>query len=137
MSKELIFEKAHISESSKLARTYFKELGLKFEDMKMSDYYKLSEFIQEEIDTLLADKTYSMIGKLRMHSTIKKDKYGFYLLTNGFYFDKREAISFYNPKNNDKSLLIGFCGWASGCNRIPYIIGFIKWCDWMVENANK
>ena len=27
----------------------------------------------------------------------------------------------------------GFCGWASGCNRIPFIKGFVKWCDYLVK----
>ena len=133
MEKTEILEQAHENKSSDLARAYFYENGLSFENIKMSDYYKLSEFIEEEIKPLLADKSYHMVERLRMCDKIKKDKYGFYLLTNGAYFKEREAISFYNPKNNDKKLLIGFCGWASGCNRLPYIRGFVKWCDYLIE----
>jgi hypothetical protein len=77
---------------------------------------------------LLADKSYDMVGKLRMHPNIKFDKDNVYLLTDGSYFDKREAISF-----NLNSKFIGFCGWASGCNRIPFIKGFVKWCDYLVK----
>ena len=126
MSKEEIFEKAHLNESSDMARIYFSKLGIEFKDLKMSDYYKLSEFIQEEIYPLLADKTYSMVGKLRMNSRIRCDKDYVYLNVDGYYFDKREAISFNLHKN-----FIGFCGWADGCNRIPFIKGFIKWCDYL------
>ena len=138
MNREEIFEKAHLNESSDMAREYFKQLGLEFKNIKLSDYYKLSEFIQDEINPLLADKSYQMIDKLRMKDKIKKDKWGFYLLTSGYYFNEREAISFYNPEANDYTINIGFCGWASGCNRIPYIKGFIKWCDWMcVKGKNE
>ena len=137
LNKEVIFEKAHEIESSELARAYYNNYGLTFKDIQMSDYYKLSEFIQKEIDILLADKSYRMVERLRMNNKIRKDKYGVYLLTDGSYFSKREAIFFYNPENNNRDLLIGLCGWASGCNRIPYIIGFINWCDWMRDNKNK
>ena len=122
-----IFEKAHLVESANLARKYFKDIGLQLDDFyPKSTYYKLSEFIQDEIYILLADKSYSMIGKLRMSSNMKFNKDGINLLTDGFYFEKREAITF-----NFRTNFIGFCGWASGCNKIPYIKGFIKWCDYM------
>lgn len=135
MDKEEIFEKAHLQESSELARSYFRELGLSFENITISQAYKLSEFITAEIEPLLADKEYHMVLRLCMEEKIKKNKYGIFLFTNGSYFKKREAIYFYNPKTNDRTITIGFCGCASGCNRIPFIKGFIKWCDWMKENG--
>lgn len=129
VTKEQVYEKAHLNESSELARCYFKELGLQLENFYPKSYYeKLSEMIQEEMYPLLADKTYQMVRNLRMHSKIKYDKDDVYLLTDGSYFSKREAITFDLYKR-----FIGFCGWASGCNRIPYIKGFIKWCDWIKE----
>lgn len=131
MKAEQIFEKAHKNESSEMAREYFKEKGIEFKDIKLSDYHKLNEFITVEIHPLLADKSYHMVERLRMKEKINKDKWGVYLLTSGSYFSEREAISFYNPENNDRSISVGLCGWASGCNRIPYIKGFVKWCDWM------
>ncbi len=133
--REKILKKAHLNESSELAREYFNNLGIKFKEIKLSQYHRLKEFIDSEILPLLADKSYSMISKLRMKDRIIKDKYGVYLTTSGSYFSKREAISFYNPENNDKTILLGFCGWASGCNRLPYIRGFIKWCDWMKKDV--
>ena len=129
MNKEQIFEIAHKQESSDLCREYFKEIGLNLEKQFPKSYYeKLSELIQEEIDFLLADETYQMVKRLCMNNKIIYNKDCVELLTDGSYFDKREAITFdlYNK-------FIGFCGWASGCNRIPYIKGFIKWCDWVKE----
>jgi hypothetical protein len=131
MNKETIFELAFREESSEMCREYFKQLGLTLEKQFPKSYYeKLSEFIQEEIDILLADETYQMIKQLRMHNKIIYNKDGVELFTNGSYFDKREAITFVYAKERSK---IYFCGWASGCNRIPYIKGFIKWCDWVKE----
>ena len=98
----------------------------------IGDYYKLSELMQEEIYRLLADKTYSMINKLSMHSKIRLEKDYVHLFVNGFYFNKREAITF-----DLRNKFIGFNGWASGCNRIPFIKGFIKWCDYMVEKKSR
>jgi len=129
MIKKEIFEKAHLNESSDLCRQYFKDKGLQLDNFyPPSEYYKLSELIQKEIYPLLADKTYSMIGKLRIHPKIEFDKDYVYLFADGYYFNKREAITF-DLRNKS----IWFCGWASGCNRIPFIKGFVKWCDYLKE----
>ncbi len=135
MNQEQIFKKSHQPEASQLARDYFKQKGVRFENLGEEDYQKLREFVNKEIYILLANEDYSMIKDLRVNKKIKKDRYGFFLTAEGSYFDEREAISFYNPKTNDRSITIGFCGWADGCNRIPFIKGFIKWCDWVVKNV--
>ena len=130
--REDIFEKAHLNESSDLARKYFESLDLKIENIELQDCEKLSEFIQQEIYVLLADKSYSMVPDLRMHKKIKVDRYGIFLYVDGSYFKKRQAVSIeHNKKDGYK--FIGFCGWASGCNRIPFIKGFVKWCDWKAK----
>ena len=126
-----IFDKAYLEESSELARTYFRVCGLEIKKVTISQCEKLSEFITTEIEPLLADKSYQMILRLRMHKKIKKDKDGIYLLTDGAYFRKRQAISF-----NFKDRII-FCSWASGCNRIPYIKGFVKWCDYIQKQKQE
>lgn len=136
MKKGEIFEKAHQEESSELSRKYFELVGLEIEKVKKIDCEKLSELIQHEMYVLLADKSYSMVPDLRMHKKIKADKFGIYLFTDGSYFKKRQAVSF-EFSNDSKHKFIGFCGWASGCNRIPFIKGFVKWCDWMKETQEK
>jgi len=125
-----IIEKAHIEESSNLSREYFKKCGLDYSKIKESDLYKLREIILNAMYPLLADKTYSMIKELTMDRKIKV-KFKRELLieaelyTNGSYFTRREALTF-----NDDGF-IGFCGWASGCNRLPFIFGFLEWCNYM------
>ena len=101
MNKKEIFQKAHLNESSDMAREYFKDSGLDYSKIKISDLYKLREFILDEIYPLLADKTYSMVRELTMDRKIdikfekKKDLLKeAYLYTNGSYFTKRQAISF-------------------------------------------
>jgi hypothetical protein len=132
ITKEEILEKAHLNESSELCRTYFKEKGLFVIRYPFDYFYKLRKFIQEETYPLLIDKSYQMISELRMVEKIQINNKYAYLFTAGSYFDKREAISF-----DFRKKFIGFCGWASGCNRLPFIRGFIKWCDWLVLELNK
>ena len=123
--KEKIFETAHLEESSELARKYFDGCGLVIKYIPIFYYDKLSEFITAEINILLADESYHMVHRLTMNKKIKIDKEGVHLFTDGSYFDKRQAIDFWFKEK------IRFCGWASGCNRIPYIKGFVKWCDYL------
>lgn len=139
MNKNEVLDKSHLEESSNLARQYFKELGLDYSVIKLSDLYKLREFIIDRINILLADSTYSMVKELCMDRKIdvKFDKSTgileeAYLYTNGSYFTKRQAVSFERVASRGKEF-IGFCGWASGCNRIPFIEGFINWCDYMAS----
>lgn len=129
-TEQAIYRTAHINESSILAREYFKELGLDYSKITEESLWKLREFMQDAMYPLLADKTYSMIKDLAMDKKIKsKFKKGLLieaeLYTNGSYFTRREAITF----NEDG--FVGLCGWASGCNRIPFINGFIKWCNYL------
>lgn len=129
MNKKDIFNKAHLEESNGMAREYFEKCGLKIVEVRVEHAKKLSEFISAEIYPLLLDEEYNMVKELRMSRKIKQGKYGIFLYTDGSYFTEREAISF----RYDNDLKIMFCNWAVGCNRIPYIRGFIKWCDWMVK----
>lgn len=136
MKSEDIIKKSHLNESSEMARKYFIKKGLTFEDIGDTDMWRLQDMINHECHVLLADESYHMIKDL-MVKKVKQDKYGWHLIARGSYFDSREGISFWNPKTNDDSITIGFCGWASGCNRIPFIKGFIKWCDWMSNEFAK
>jgi hypothetical protein len=130
--KKEVFEKAHTKDSSELARKYFSLCSLKLKDVTKEKCEILRNFIKKEMYILLADDSYNMINDFCMDARIRKDKHGIYLYANGSYFTRREAISFYFEEE-----YIGFCGWASGCNRIPFIIGFIKWCDWLEEKKHE
>lgn len=127
MNKEDVFREAHLLVSSDMARKYFDEKGLKIEKITKKQYEELINMINREIYPLLTDKSYNMVQRLEMHKRIKRDRDCVYLLVNGSYFKKRDAITFYADRR------IIFCSWASGCNRIPFIRGFVNWCDWMVK----
>ena len=125
--KQKIYDKAHFEESNDLARIYFDKSGITLKDASKEDFEELSRLIQLEMYKLLGDESYRMIKDLRMCKKILINKSGVFLYSSGSYFDKREAISF----RIDSEKAVYFCCWASGCNRIPFIKGFIKWCDWM------
>ena len=130
--REEILNSAHLITSNDLARKYFDQFGIDFAGLNMSDFEKLKSLIQIEIDKLLADTEYQMITKLRVKDKIKKNKQGVFLRISGNYFTDREGISF----NNRNPLFIGFCTEMSGCNRIPFITGFVKWVDFLYQNVH-
>ena len=129
MIKELrkkIFETAHRKESSNSVRDYFSLTDIDSGELTKEQLEKLRIFINKEIYVLLVDETYSMVKKLYIPKVIKKDRYGNCTLpVDSSYFKAREGITFH------KDGFIALCGWASGCNRIPFIKGFVEWCDWI------
>ena len=133
--RQKIMQISHTPESAELSRQYFSLIGLRIESVKLKQCEVLSDYIQKEIYVLLADESYSMIKDLKMHKKIQVNEHGIFLFTDGYYFKKRQAISFEFSKDSEHKF-IGFCGWAAGCNRIPYVKGFIKWCDYLIESHN-
>lgn len=121
--KQEILDNSHKCNSSQLCREYI-DGDFLFEKMPMSNFYKLAELIQKEIDKLGNDPTYSMIPKLKVKDKIKKNKDGVFLRISGSYFNDREGISF-NFRNN----FVGFCAEMDGCNRTPFIVGFLNWIE--------
>jgi len=128
-----ILAKAHLIDSNKLAKEYYVAAGLSFADISANDYELLVEMVQKEIDILLADKSYQMIANLQI-SKIKTTKKYVSLRISGSYFGDREGITFF--KDNAASMEVAeveapvtFCCSMSGCNRIPFITGFVKWVD--------
>ncbi len=128
-----ILAKAHLLDSNELAKEYYVESGLSFTDIDDNDYELLSDMVQKEIDILLADKSYQMIEGLCI-SKIKTTKKYVSLRIRGSYFGDREGITFF--KDDAASMEVAeietpvtFCCSMSGCNRIPFITGFVKWVD--------
>lgn len=121
--RQEIIDRSHEFGASDLCRKYVGDDFL-FSAMPISNFERLSVLIQKEIDKLLADESYSMVSKLRVKDKIKKNKDGVFLRVSGSYFSDREGISF-----NSRDNFIGFCGWADGCNRTPFILGFLDWVD--------
>ena len=120
-----ILAESHIYGTTTLAKEYFDKLGLKSWNISSEQAKTLKNFINSKIYPLLLDKSYSIIKDLEVNKIKVKKNIGIYIRCKGSYFGDREAITLY------KDGKIGFCGWASGCNRIPFMQGFIKWCDWM------
>lgn len=122
--RENIISVSHEYCASELCRKYVGD-DFDFSKMPFSNFYRLAELIQKEIDKLLTDETYSMIPQLAIKEKIKKNKNGIFLRISGSYFSDREGISF----NFERNPFVGFCDEMSGCNRTPFIIGFLNWID--------
>lgn len=107
-----------------VARDYFKKHNLTYEKITVDSLYKLRELCQIEIENHIEFKM-TMCDAIHVCPT-KSHKIKFaFLRVSGSYFHEREAISF----NEDG--FIGFCGWASTINSIPFTIAFEKWVDWI------
>ncbi len=138
--KSQIEGKEYLESSSELVREYFYECGLNLTMIDKEEIRGLKTFMQIEINKLLLDESYSMVKDLHINHQVTRNKSGIFIKTNGSYFEEREAISFRKypgfpnyTKEQKPEKEIYFCCWASGCNRIPYLKGFVKWCDWMEE----
>ena len=115
---------AHKGEVKPLVREYFKDTGKHINNIKKEDVTSLIGLINKRIDFFLEDKSYHMIDKLKVNNKLETNDWKIQLTVKGFYFDKREAITFWIKEDK-----IGFCGWADGCNQTPFILGFLDWCD--------
>ena len=89
-----ILAKAHLLDSNELAKQYYVEAGLSFTDIDVNNIELLSDMVQQEIDILLADKSYQMIKNLQI-SKIKTTKKYVSLRIDGSYFKNREGITLY------------------------------------------
>lgn len=112
-----------------LARNYFKECNLTYDDIGMNEIYKLIQILNrriEQVDScMLMINEPKLKGKYR-NIILKDGKIKFVeIRVKGSYFDDREAITFYDDG------YIGFCGWADGYNLTPFVMGFKEWCDYL------
>ena len=119
-----------------IAREYFKECNLTYDDIDMNDIYKLIQILNVEI--ALTKSCMLMINepKLRGRNTnVKLNKNGKLVFAEirvkGTYFADREAITF------NKDGFIGFCGWADGYNLTPFVNGFKEWCDYLENKVGE
>lgn len=112
-----------------LAREYFRQCKITYDDITMNDIYKLIKLLNKRI--VEADSCMIMINEPKLRGTnrniiFKKNKLVFAeIRVKGNYFNDREAITF----NEDG--FIGLCGWADGYNLTPFVMGFKDWCDYM------
>lgn len=118
-----------------LARNYFKECNLTYDDIGMNEIYKLIQILNRRIEQvgscMLMINEPKLKGRYR-NIILKDGKIKFAeIKVKGTYFDDREAITF-----NDDGY-IGFCGWADGYNLTPFIMGFKEWCDYLKNKKLK
>jgi hypothetical protein len=115
------------------ARQYFKDKGLTYDFLNIESVKLLELFLQEEIEKAMSESDDCILIKINRYRFTKKqrqsNKFSNLALTvKGTYFKDREAITF------SDSGFIGFAGWASTRNTQPFIDGFIRWCDVVVNN---
>jgi hypothetical protein len=118
---------SHLQEASKMCREFATMKGFHNWNIKDSDYEKLKFLIDNHIQKLAASGEYRMIYLLKVDRKIIKNKDGVFITCSSDYFRNREAISF-NHRCDD---FIGFCAEMSGCNRIPFILGFLDWLEYL------
>lgn len=112
-----------------LARNYYRQCRITYDDITMDDIYKLIQLLNKRIAE--ANSCMIMINEPKLNGAnrnviFKKNKLVFAeLRVKGKYFDDREAITF------NKDGFIGLCGWADIDNLTPFLMGFKDWCDYM------
>jgi hypothetical protein len=126
------------------ARAYFRDKGLTYDDITVTDLHFLStllnlQFTIQRKYRIQARRTDPGGAKpvywLRVNDSQKfKGQYDeqgrmlcAYLTGKGSYFTAREVISF----NRDG--FIGFCGEADSQNTEPVLTAFVEWCDEMAS----
>jgi hypothetical protein len=115
------------------ARQYFKELGLKYTDIKQTDIEILNRLIDKELtERILSGDGTAISMNMKAGKLLKKnirfengELKSAFLTVDGSFFSKRESVSFNNGG------FIGFAGWADSFNSEPILKSFCDWCDWL------
>ena len=132
MTPEQRAERIHLTTNE--ARAYFASRGMEYTSdltklvpypIRWGDVIRLWCMCEDHMDE----------AELEMHMRTKPDirtnRYGHvkeaYLRVQGPYFSNREAISF------NVGGFIGFAGWASDKNVVPFVNAFVEWVDWFVD----
>ncbi len=128
-----IYNNDPVQTETDFARQKFIDKQLDYSDIKVSDFFRLVSYVSEEIEKfpefLSAHPELHGIKTLIISQMLKDikpvynaDKNGGmasgFIKVSSHYFEGREAISF----NNDG--WIGFAGWASSTNIIPFVKAF-------------
>lgn len=112
-----------------IARRYFEECKITYDEITMSDLYKLIQYLNKrivEIGSCMTMMKEPKLSGVNKNIIFKENKLVFAeLRVKGTYFDDREAITFHEDG------FIGICGWADGYNLTPFVMAFKDWCDYM------
>lgn len=116
--------------TKKEARAYFREKGLTYSDITLSDLRLLNVLLNRQI-TMRRELEYWTRVNLVGLTNSRFDEQGRLIFAHmtgkGEDFTARETISF------DADGFIGFCGAADSKNSEPVLAGFVEWCDIMAE----
>lgn len=112
------------------ARELYKQSGITYGNIGSKDIFQLMDCIRTELNN--SDNELKMkLCKLRKQDvTYKQDGTikNCYLMVDGEYFKRREAISF-NTQSTKGDEFIGFAGWVGGKNTTPFINAFETWIN--------
>lgn len=111
-------------------REFYEKSSINYSDIGSKEIGKLISCIEQELDD--SDNELGMkVSKLR-NCDVSYNKDGSikncYIMVDGSYFKRREAISF-NTQDINGGEFIGFAGWASTNNVKPFINAFKTWLE--------
>lgn len=112
-------------------REKFKDIGLSYQKINEEHIQMLRIFLAKELEIFDGDL------KMKLSAPRKKDvkvlkrsglQYAV-IEVDASYFSRREAITF------SSTGFIGFAGWASDYNVVPFANAFEKWLTWLSETV--
>lgn len=123
------------------ARAYFRDKGLAYEDITVTDLHYLSSLLnlhfaiqrKERLEAGRHGEDTRPVYWLRVNDAKRYkgqyDECGRLIFADitgkGAYFTARQVITF------ERNGFIGFCGDASDANAEPVLAAFVEWCDEM------
>lgn len=117
-------------------RLKFSELGFTYQMITSKEIGKLIQLLNIEID--IFNKNPDNELKLNISKFGNNDfNYDYnndgaiksvFIKVDAFYFEDREAISF------NSNGFIGFCGWSSSVNSVPFYNAFDRWLEYLKNN---
>lgn len=120
------------------AREVWKKSGYDYSVLTYPNLYELSKRLEYNLDHHRVE--YDPPFRMWLHRDRKEVPFNEFpryqppfewieITVDGSYFEDREGITF----NRDG--FIGFAGWACDENAEPFILAFIDWVNWMIENG--
>ena len=111
-------------------RTKFAALGIEYAEIGLADLLLLASLVQRRLDDLSAAGGMKMTVVFPELTIPRVYDVGESLLHRGFslrvvagWLSSREGITF--------GSFIGFAGWASTNNQMPFLLAFDEWCDFL------
>lgn len=118
------------------ARQLWTDSGFDYSVLTTRNLYKLARLIEENLNKYTEFNMWLNFYKkscrpYRIYKHPNSYLFKVVFTVNGDYFVEREAITF----NYDG--FIGFAGWASDSNVVPFLEAFKSWVKWLREEATE